>query len=162
MSKEVPASREEETNFIDKILEMDHRTATRWLIIGMIVAICFGTIALVSRSLSANSADWEAYQDDRNEQAYWSGEIGYQEYLERQREIETMESLMDLQQVYVSIPARIGVNIGLLMVLVAFVAYSADKDMAKNMRLLSFILAGIVVTVMMFTMLFTNITVNIA
>lgn len=162
MPDEVPESREEKPGFIDKILDMDHRTATKWLIVGMIVAICFGTIALTSRSIDTNAASWADHQDELNELAYWRGDYGYQEYLERQREIDAMEDLMNTQDAYITIPARIGVNIGLLMVLIAFIAYTADNEMTKEMRLLSLILAGVVVTVMMFTMMFTNINVNIA
>ncbi|MBD3353539.1 MAG: hypothetical protein GF364_18795 [Candidatus Lokiarchaeota archaeon] len=163
--KSLPSKRKsggDKPDFFDKILNIDRKTATKFLIKGIIIAIIFGTISIVSDSIANNATDWENMQDERNEIAYWTGEYGYQQYMERNREIDVIGDWLRFQEAIFANIARIGTNVGLIFVLIAFVGYTADKDMNKHMRLVSLILAGIVVTVIMFTSLFTNIAVNIA
>jgi hypothetical protein len=145
----------------DRVISIDHKKATKMIIGGMIIAIIFGTAALISHSIASNSYDWENLQYYRNDLGYWRGDYGYQEYLERNREIDAKAEWLRFQEaIFVNI-ARVGVNIGLLGVMVGFIGYSADKELDEKKRRLSFILAALIIVVVMFTALSTGVTISI-
>jgi len=161
----IPKARTEEgasSKLVDRILNIDHKKATKFIFYGITIAIIFGTIALVSRSISSNATNWQNYMTNKNNYDYWSGLIGYQEYLERSKEIAIQAEFMKFQVAIFANIARIGVNIGLLLVLIGFLGYSAQKEFDSRYRLISLIIAGVITVVMMFTLMFSNITVNIA
>jgi len=145
----------------DKLINMDRRKATKFIIGGMIVAMIFGTMALISVSLANNSYDWENYMLHENDLGYWSGEYGYQEFLERDREIYAKADWMRFQEAIFENIARVGVNFGLLFVMVGFIGYSADEDMDPKKRQVSFLLAALIITVVMFTALSSGVTITI-
>ena len=57
--------------------------------------------------------------------------------------------------------ARIGVNVGLICVMIGFIGYSADNEMDPKKRQLSFILAALIIVVVMFTALTTGVTISV-
>ena len=145
----------------DKLINMDRRKATKFIIGGMIVAMIFGTMGLISVSLANNSYDWENYMLHENDLGYWRGDYGYQEFLERDREIYAQADFLRFQEVIFENIARIGVNFGLICVMIGFIGYSADEDMDPKKRQLSFLLAALIITIVMFTALSTGVTINI-
>ncbi len=145
----------------DRIINIDHNKATKLIIGGMIVAIIFGTAALISDSIARNASDWENYQLHENDMGYWRGEYGYQEYLERDREIYSKADWMRFQEAIFENIARVGVNIGLICVMIGFIGYSADKELDEKKRRLSFILAALIIVVVMFTALTTGVTISV-
>ena len=145
----------------NKLIDMERRKATKFIIAGMTIAILFGTMALISASIANNASDWENYQLHENDLGYWRGDYGYQEFLERDREIWVQADWMRFQEAIFENIARIGVNIGLLAVMVGFIGYSVDEDMDPKKRQLSFILAALIITVVMFTALSTGVTLTI-
>ncbi len=151
-------------DFIDNVLNLDRTKATKYIIVGFIIAVVFGSIALTSVSIANNTNvnAWTALQNQQNDMNYWNGVYGLQEHTERTEQITLMDSWMRFQVVIFANLARIGVNFGLVFVLIGFIGYTADEEMDETMRRISLLLAGIVVTVIMFTSLFTNITVSIA
>ena len=151
----------DEVNLWDRLIDIDRRKATKFILGGMIIAIIFGTIALISVSLASNSYDWENYQLHEIDLGYWRGEYGYQEYLERNREIYAQADWMRFQEVIFENIARIGVNFGLIFVMVGFIGYSADEDMDPKKRQLSFLLAALIITIVMFTALSSGVTITI-
>ena len=155
------AKENEEVSLWDRLIDMDRRKATKFIIGGMIIAIIFGTTALISVSLANNSYDWENYQLHENDLGYWRGDYGYQEYLERDREIYAKADWMRFQEVIFENIARVGVNFGLIFVMVGFIGYSADEDMDPKKRQVSFLLAALIITIVMFTALSTGVTINI-
>ncbi|MBN2157066.1 MAG: hypothetical protein JW776_13565 [Candidatus Lokiarchaeota archaeon] len=153
--------KEDARQFWDRVLEIDHKKATKMIIGGMIIAIIFGTAALISDSIAGNASDWENYQLHENDLGYWRGEYGYQEFLERDREIYAKADWMRFQEAIFENIARIGVNAGLIAVMIGFISYSAEKELDPKKRLLSFILAALIITIVMFTSLTTGVTVSI-
>ena len=145
----------------DRIIGIDHKKATKLIIGGMIVAIIFGTAALISDSIARNAGDWENYQLHENDLGYWRGDYGYQEFLERDREIYAKADWMRFQEAIFENIARIGVNAGLIAVMIGFIGYSADNELDEKKRRLSFILAALIIIVVMFTSLTTGVTVSI-
>lgn len=152
---------DKEVDIWEKLIDMDRRKATKFIIGGMIIAIIFGTIALTSISLANNSYDWENYMLHENDLGYWRGDYGYQEYLERDKEIYARADWMRFQPVIFENIARIGVNLGLIFVMVGFIGYSADEDMDPKKRQLSFLLAALIITIVMFTALSSGVTITI-
>ncbi|QEE15729.1 hypothetical protein DSAG12_01556 [Promethearchaeum syntrophicum] len=155
------AKENEEVSLWDRLIDIDRRKATKFIIGGMIIAIIFGTTALISISLANNSYDWENYQLHENDLGYWRGDYGYQEYLERDREIYAKADWMRFQEVIFENIARVGVNFGLIFVMVGFIGYSADEDMDPKKRQLSFLLAALIITIVMFTALSSGVTITI-
>ena len=145
----------------DRIISIDHKKATKLIIGGMIVAILFGTAALISDSIARNAGDWENYQLHENDLGYWRGEYGYQEYLERDREINSKADWMRFQEAIFENIARVGVNAGLICVMIGFIGYSTDKEMDPKKRQISFILAALIIVVVMFTALTTGVTISV-
>jgi hypothetical protein len=127
----------------------------------MIVAILFGTGGLISDSIARNASDWENYQLHQNDLGYWRGDYGYQEFLERDREIYAKADWMRFQEAIFENIARVGVNIALLAVMVGFLGYSNNEELDEKKRRLSFILAALIIVVVMFTALTTGVTLSI-
>ena len=155
------AKQGKEGDLWDKLINMDRRKATKFIIGGMIIAIIFGTIALISDSLANNAYDWEYYKLHENDLGYWRGEYGYQEFLEREKEIYAQAYWMRFQEAIFENLARIGVNFGLIFVMVGFIGYSADEEMDPKKRQMSFLLAALIITVVMFSALSTGITISV-
>lgn len=148
--------------FIDSILKMDRKKATKFIVGGIIIAIIFGTIALTSKSVASNAGTWANVQNQQNRINYYNGLYGVEAYNERSQAITQHMYWMEYQQVIFGNIGRFGVNISLIFVLLGFIGYTSDEEMDRRMRLISLVLAGVVVSVILFTMLFTNISVNIS
>ncbi len=160
--EELPKSRTTKRDIIDVLINIDHKKATKWLIKGMIIAIIFGAMALISKSISDNAANWYNWQYNIIENNLNSGLFGYDEFLRMVNDLDATRYWMQFQKAIFGNIARIGVDIGLIWVLLGFIAYAGNKDLNDKMRLISLILAGIVVAVIMFTSLFNNISVTIS
>jgi hypothetical protein len=156
-----PAKETKAVDIWDRLIDMDRRKATKFIIGGMVIAMIFGTIALISVSLANNSYDWENMKFHENDLGYWRGDYGYQEFLERDREIYAQADWMRFQEAIFENIARVGVNVGLLFVMAGFIGYSADEDMDPKKRQLSFVLAAVIITVVMFTALSSGVTITI-
>ena len=150
-----------EINIWDRIIGIDHKKATKLIIGGMIVAIIFGTAALISNSIARIATDWENFQYYQNDLGYYQGDYGYQEYLERDREINTKAEWLRFQEAIFENIARVGVNFALISVMIGFIGYSADKELDEKKRRISFILAVLIIVVVMFTALTTGVTVSV-
>ncbi len=159
--EELPKSRTPKRDVVDVLLNIDHKKATKYLIRGMIIAIIFGGIALTSKSIASNGQDWWYWQSQENENNLNNGLIGYDEYLKKSNEIEATRYWMQFQEAIFGNIARIGVDFGLILVLIGFIAYASNKDLNDKMRLLSLILAGLVICVIMLTALFTSVSVSV-
>jgi hypothetical protein len=145
----------------NKLVSLDHNTATRFIIIGMLLAIIFGSVAMVSKSLAANSADWRVIQEQQAKLDWYNGIITLQEYDIQISTIIKQEAQMNLQQSIFGVIAQLCVNLCLIIVLIGFVSYANDPELDKRIKQMSFLLGGIIIVVMMFTSLFTGITVAI-
>lgn len=146
---------------IDNIMNMDFRKATKYIIKGILVAALCGAIALVSASVAANSTDWENLADEDNELAYQRGQIGYQEYVERMNEIDEIGDFLRFQDAIFTNIARIGIYLGLFFAMMGFIGYAANKDLSDPMRLVSLIIATVIVAVIMFTVMATKLSVTL-
>jgi hypothetical protein len=151
----------ERSSFFDKIPIMDKNKATKYIVKGLVVAILFGLMMMISRSIAQNASTWKSIADQENETNYWNGEYGYNDYLQRQQEIETTRYWMEWQDVIFINIARIGVNISLLFILVGFLSYALNDKLDERTRRISLIISGLILFVLMFTTFFSAIAITV-
>ncbi|MBY9004732.1 MAG: hypothetical protein KGD73_12215 [Candidatus Lokiarchaeota archaeon] len=148
-------------SIFDKLPLLDKNRAAKFIIYGLIIAILFGMMMMVSRSIADNSGQWATLADQENELSYWNGDYGYNDFIERQEEIDRIQYWMAFQDVIFMNIARVGVNIGLVFVLVGFLSFAVNDKIDESTRKISLIIAGLILFMMMFTTLFSSISVSV-
>ena len=111
---------------------MDKNKATKFIIYGLVVAIGFGLMMGISRSIAQNASAWENLENQENEMNYWNGLYGYNDYIQRQEEIDKIRYWMEWQDVIFMNVARVGVNISLIFILVGFLSYALNDKLDER------------------------------
>jgi site-specific recombinase len=143
-------------------LPLDNKEkAMKFLIYGLLTAIIFGTILLISKSIADYATTWQALDNQQNEMNYMQGLYGYNDYIERLEKTTLYTYWMQYQVVIVGNIARIGVNVGLIFIMIAFVSFALNDKLDERMRRISLTLAGVVLFVVMFTTFFSNIAIMV-
>ena len=140
---------------------MDKEKATKFLIYGLLVAIMFGTILMISKSIADNAYTWFLIENQQNEMNYMQGLYGYNDYIEKLERATLLYYWMDFQVVIVGNIARIGVNIGLFFIVIAFFSFALNDQFDEKSRRIYLILAGAILFVIMVTTFFSQIAVTI-
>ena len=148
-------------SLFDKLPLLDKNRATKFIVYGLLIGILFGLMMMVSRSIDANAGDWEVMANQENDIAYWDGLYGYNDYIERQEEIDRIRYWMEFQDVIFMNIARVGVNIGLVFVLIGFLSFAVNEKLDEQTRRISLIIAGLVLFLMLFTTFFSSIYVSV-
>ncbi len=148
-------------SLFDKLPLLDKNRAAKFIIYGLIIAILFGLMMMISRSIADNAGQWAALLNQENNISYWNGVYGYNDYIERQQEILRIQYWMAYQDVIFMNIARVGVNVGLIFVLIGFLSFAINDKIDENTRKISLIIAGLVLFIMMFTTLFSSISVSV-
>jgi len=148
-------------SFYDGLLNMDKEKATKYVVKGLIVAIIFATIMLISAAISGGSTSYQTLATEYNEQMYWSGVYGYQTFLQKSSEIELIRLWMVYQSVIVVNISRLGVNIGLVVLTIGFLGFATNDKLDSKTRVAALIIAGVVLIIVMFTSFFTQINVTL-
>ena len=144
-------------------LPLDNKEkAMKFLIYGLLTAIIFGTILMISKTIAGYAGTWQALDNQQNEMNYMQGLYGYNDYIERLERTALYTYWMQYQVVIVGNIARIGVNIGLIFIMVAFVSFALNDKLDERMRRISLTLAGVVLFVVMFTTFFSNIALYVS
>ena len=149
-------------SLFDKLPLLDKNRAAKFVIFGIFIAIAFGLMLMISDSVANNATQWEALADDENYQNYISGLYGYTDYLARQEEIDRIGLWMRYQDVIFMNIARVGVNIGLVFVLIGFLSFAVNDKIDESTRRIALIIAGLILFIMMFTTLFSSISVSVS
>ncbi|MHA2391746.1 MAG: hypothetical protein ACXAEX_07235 [Promethearchaeota archaeon] len=148
-------------SILDKIPLMDKNKATKFIVYGLIVAILFGLMMMISRSIAQNANTWEDLADQENSISYWNGDYGYNDYIKRQEEIDRTRYWMEWQTVIFMNVARVGVNIALLFITVGFLSFALNDKIDERTRRVSMIIAGLILFVLMFTTFFSAIAITV-
>jgi len=148
-------------SIFDKLPLLDKNRAAKFVIYGLLIAIIFGTMMMISRSVADNSSQWADLADKENQISYWNGEYGYNDYIERQQEILRIENWMNYQDVIFMNIARIGINIGLIFCITGFLSFAVNDKIDENTRKISLIIAGLILFLIMFTTFFSGIYVAV-
>ena len=141
---------------------MDKEKATKFLIYGLLVAIMFGTILMISKSIADNAYTWFLIETQQNEMNYMQGLYGYNDYIEKIERATLLYYWMDFQVVIVGNIARIGVNIGLFFIVVAFFSFALNDQFDEKSRRIYLILAGAILFVIMVTTFFSQIAIQVS
>ncbi|MEJ2250689.1 MAG: hypothetical protein P8Y97_13685 [Candidatus Lokiarchaeota archaeon] len=144
------------------LLSLDKNKAMKFIIYGLVAAIIFGTIMMVSRSIDNNAYSWQNLANEENLQNYNSGMYGYEAYLKRAQQIDIIGYWMQFQDVIFINIARIGVNISLVFITVGFISLGVNSDLDEKTRKICIILGGSILIVLMFTTFFTNIGISVS
>jgi hypothetical protein len=148
-------------SLFDKLPLIDKNRATKFIIYGLIIAIAFGIMMMVSRSIADNASQWATLANQENDLAYASGAYGYNDYIEKSEQILRVQYWMAYQDVIFMNIARVGVNIGLLFVIIGFLSFAVNDNIEEKVRRTSLIIAGLILFVLMFTTFFSTIYVAV-
>ncbi len=142
--------------FYEGLLKMDKEKATKYVVKGLIIAIIFGTLMLISASIAGNAANFSNLATDFNNEMYWSGFYGYQEHIQKSHEIALVEDIMIFQQPILFNLARLGANIGLVIVVIGFIGFATNDKLDVRTRWIALILAGVILVIIMFAAFFSS------
>lgn len=153
---------EERRGFLENLPSLDKKKATKFIIYGLFVAILFGIMMGISRSIAQNASSWETLANQENDINYWNGDYGFNDYIKRQEEIDRTRYWMEWQDVIFMNIARVGVNISLFFILVGFLGFAVNDKIEEKTRRIFLIIAGLILFVIMFTTFFASITISVA
>ena len=145
-------SGERKASIYDSIPNMDKNKAMKYVVKGLVIAILFGAIMMTSLSIAANADEWKTLADKENEEAYWDGDYGYNEYVERREDNERTQYWMDYQQVIVVNIARIGIYLGFLSIFVGLMGLVTNETLDEKTRWICLILASTIIVAMLFSL----------
>jgi len=128
---------------------MSKDRATRFLVIGVILAVGFGTLLLISNNMAARADEWAAYEGRLNLENLNDNVVSDIEYVARAKEIALQQLWMKQQQLYLGSIGRIGVNIGLILVFIGFIGFGTNDQLDEHTRRTCIIIAGVIIFVMM-------------
>lgn len=152
----------EERSFFDRLPLLDKNRATKFIIYGLLVAILFGLMMMISRSIAQNAGTWQNLANQENSMNYWDGVYGYNDYIKRQQEIYKTTYWMQWQDVIFMNIARVGVNVALFFILIGFLSFAVNEKLDEKTRRISLILAGLILFVIMFTTFFASISISVS
>ncbi|MFX0106179.1 MAG: hypothetical protein ACFE75_11915 [Candidatus Hodarchaeota archaeon] len=152
----------ERESFFDRLPLLDKNRATKFIVYGLIVAILFGLMMMISRSIAQNAGTWNNLAHQENLMNYWNGLYGYNDYIQREQEIYETMYWMQWQDVIFMNIARVGVNIALFFILIGFLSFAVNEKLDDRTRRISLILAGLILFVIMFTTFFASISISVS
>jgi hypothetical protein len=152
----------DESHFFDRFSLLDKKKATKYIVYGLIAAILFGLIMMISRSIAQNAWTWQNLANQQNSTDFWNGVYGYTDYVKRQQEINEIRYWMEWQDVIFMNIARVGVNIALFFILIGFLSFALNEQIDEKTRRISLVISALVLFVMMFTTFFASISISVS
>ena len=153
---------ERKVSLVDMLPVMSKEKATKFLIYGLLVAIIFGTILMVSKSIADNASVWLSLENQQNEMNYMQGLYGYNDYIVKIERALLIRYWMEYQVIIVGNIARIGVNVGLFFIVIGFLSFALNDKFDEKSRRIYLILAGAILFVIMLTTFFSQIAIIVS
>jgi hypothetical protein len=153
---------ERKVSLVDMLPVMNKEKATKFLIYGLLVAIIFGTILMISKSIADNASIWLSLENQQNEMNYMQGLYGYNDYIVKIERALLIRYWMEYQVIIVGNIARIGVNVGLFFIVVGFLSFALNDKFDEKSRRIYLILAGAILFVIMVTTFFSQIAIIVS
>ena len=153
---------ERKVSIVDMLPVMSKEKATKFLIYGLLVAIIFGTILMVSKSIADNASVWLSLENQQNEMNYMQGLYGYNDYIVKIERALLIRYWMEYQVIIFGNIARIGVNVGLFFIVVGFLSFALNDKFDEKSRRIYLILAGAILFVIMLTTFFSQIAIIVS
>ncbi len=152
---------ERKVSLYDMLPVMNKEKATKFLMYGLLVAIIFGTILMISKSIADYASVWLSLENQQNEMNYMQGLYGYNDYIIKIERASLIRYWMQYQVVIVANIARIGVSVGLFFIVVAFLSFALNDKFDEKSRRIYLILAGAILFVIMVTTFFSQIVIQV-
>ena len=140
----------------------DKQKAARMIMLGILIAIIFGTLIFISQTIAMNASSYATLANHENLVNYNSGYYGYDEYIRRGQDILTAQYWMAFQDAIVVPLARIGVQIALLMISIGFLSLGITEGGDERTKRLYLIIGASMIIIMIFTVLFQGMSIIIA
>ncbi len=153
---------ERKVSLVDMLPVMNKERATKFLIYGFLVAIIFGTILMISKSIADNASIWLSLENQQNEMNYMQGLYGYNDYIVKIERALLIRYWMEYQVIIVGNIARIGVNVGLFFIVIGFLSFALNDKFDEKSRRIYLILAGAILFVIMVTTFFSQIAIIVS
>ena len=153
---------ERKVSLYDMLPVMSKERATKFLIYGLLVAIIFGSILMISKSIADNATIWLSLENQQNEMNYMQGLYGYNDYIVKAERAILIRYWMEYQVIIVGNIARIGVSVGLFFIVVAFLSFALNDKFDEKSRRIYLVLAGAILFVIMITTFFSQIAVIVS
>ncbi len=153
---------ERKVSIVDMLPVMSKEKATKFLIYGLLVAIIFGTILMISKSIADNASVWLSLENQQNEMNYMQGLYGYNDYIVKIERALLIRYWMEYQVIIVGNIARIGVNVGLFFIVVGFLSFALNDKFDEKSRRIYLILAGAILFIIMVTTFFSQIAIFVS
>ena len=141
---------------------MDQDKAAKYVGIGILVAIVFGSVLMVSKSVYTMAEDWRTAANDKATNDYDLGFISAAQRDLIQAENWKIFYNMRVQGLWVTNIAKVIVNLGLLLVFIGFVGLGLNASADEKTRRLFLTIAAIIIFIMLFTTFFAGVTVIVA
>jgi len=154
--------KERKISLYEMLPMMDKQRATKFLIYGLLVAIIFGTLLMISKSIADNAYTWFLLENQQNEMNYMQGLYGYNDYIVKLERANLIYYWMEYQVVIVGNVARIGVNIGMFFIAIGFLSFALNDKFDEKSRRIYLILAGLILFVIIVTTFFSQISVQVS
>jgi len=117
---------------------------------------------MISKSIADNAYEWYLIEEQQNLMNYMQGLYGYNDYIEKIERATLLRYWMDYQVVIVGNIARIGVNIGLFFIVIAFFSFALNDQFDEKSRRIYLILAGAILFIIMVTTFFSQIAIQVS
>jgi len=153
---------ERKVSLFDVLPVMNKEKAMKFLMYGLLVAIIFGTILMFSKTIADNASIWLSLENQQNEMNYMQGLYGYNDYIVKAERALLIRYWMEYQVVIVGNIARIGVNVGLFFIVIAFLSFALNDKFDEKSRRIYLILAGAILFVIMLTTFFSQIAIFVS
>jgi len=151
----------EKRSLADNIPLLDKGKAMKFIIYGLLVAILFGLMMMISRSIALDADEWQTLAIFENQMNYEHGVYGYTDYVLRGDQITRIYNWMNFQDVIFMNIARVGINIALVFILIGFLSFAVAENIDERTRRIFLIIAGMILFLVMFTTFFASITVSV-
>lgn len=147
---------------VNSIPLLDKRKAMKFIVYGLIAAILFGLIMMISRSIAQNAVTWQNLANQQNDLNYWNGLYGFNDYIQNQQNIVQIRYWMEFQDAIFMNIARVGVNIALVFILIGFLSFAVTENIDERTRRIYLIISGMILLLIMFTTFFASVVVSVA
>ena len=152
---------ERKVSLFDMLPVMNKEKATKFLMYGLLIAIIFGTVLMISKSIADNAYTWLLLENQQNEMNYMQGLYGYNDYIVKIERANLIRYWMEYQVIIIGNIARIGVNVGLFFIVVGFLSFALNDKFDERSRRIYLILAGAILFVIMLTTFFSQISIQV-
>jgi hypothetical protein len=152
---------ERKESLFEMLPVMNKEKATKFLLYGLLVAIIFGSILMISKSIADYAFTWQLLENQQNEMNYMQGLYGYNDYIVKIERATLIRYWMEYQVIIVGNIARIGVSVGLFFIVVAFLSFALNDKFDEKSRRIYLILAGAILFVIMVTTFFSQIVIQV-